>query len=65
VARIATFHDPEADADIGHELRLVVAKLRLQVVETELQALFDAGANTADAQRRGRALMEERSRLKR
>ncbi|HEY9238419.1 MAG TPA: hypothetical protein VIP10_06250, partial [Burkholderiaceae bacterium] len=64
LARIADFHDPEPEADIGHELSLVVTKLRLTAVDDELRALFDSGAQSPDALRRSRELMDERRRLK-
>ncbi len=64
LARIARFHDPEAGSDLGRELSLVLAKLRLQAVDDELKLLFDSGAQSVDAQRRGRELMEARRRLK-
>ena len=64
LARIAAFHDPEPDSDIAHELSLVVMKLRLNAVDEELKLLFDAGAQSPDAHRRSRELMEARKRLK-
>ncbi|MES2991966.1 MAG: DNA primase [Pseudomonadota bacterium] len=64
LARIADFHDPEPEADIGHELSLVVTKLRLNAVDEELKALFDSGTQSPDAVSRSRELMEERRRLK-
>ncbi|MEO5698500.1 MAG: DNA primase [Burkholderiaceae bacterium] len=64
LARIARFHDPEAESDLGRELSLVLSKLRLQAVDDELKLLFDSGAQSVDAQRRGRELMEARRRLK-
>jgi DNA primase len=64
LARIADFHDPEPEADIGHELSLVITKLRLTAVDEELKALFDSGAQSPDALRRSRELMDERRRLK-
>ena len=64
LARVAAFHDPEPDSDIGRELALVIAKLRLQAVDDELKLLFDSGAQSPDAQRRSRELMDERRRLK-
>jgi DNA primase len=64
LARIAAFHDPEPEADIGHELSLVVTKLRLNAVDEELKSLFDSGAQSPDSMRRSRELMDERRRLK-
>ena len=64
LTRIAEFHDPEAESDIAHELSLVITKLRLNAVDEELKALFDSGAQSPDALRRSRELMEARKRLK-
>ena len=64
LARIEKFHDPEPASDIAHELSLVISKLRLQAVDDELKALFDAGAQSPDAQARSRELMATRRRLK-
>jgi DNA primase len=64
LTRISEFHDPEPDADIAHEFSLVLMKLRLQAVDDELKLLFDSGAQSPDAQRRSRELMETRKRLK-
>ena len=64
LARIERFHDPEPASDIGNELALVISKLRLQAVDDELKALFDAGAQSPDAQARSRELMATRRRLK-
>ena len=64
LSRIAEFHDPERDSDIAHELSLVITKLRLNAVDEELKLLFDSGAPSPDAQKRGRELMEARKRLK-
>jgi len=64
LSRIAAFHDPEPEANVAHELSLVVGKLRLQAVDEELKLLFDSGAQSPDTLRRSRELMEERKRLK-
>jgi DNA primase len=64
LSRIAAFHDPEPESDIAGELSVVIAKLRLQAVDDELRVLFDSGAQSPDAQRRSRELMDERRRLK-
>jgi DNA primase len=64
LSRIADFHDPESDSDIAHELSLVITKLRLNAVDEELKLLFDSGAQSPDALRRSRELMEARKRLK-
>ncbi|MDP9044558.1 MAG: DNA primase, partial [Pseudomonadota bacterium] len=64
LARIAALHDPEPESDIAGELARVLAKLRLKLVDDELKLLFETDATSPDALRRGRELMEERSRLK-
>ena len=64
LARIAGFHDPEAAADMAHELALVVSKLRLQAVDDELKLLFESGVQSPDAQLRSRELMSARRSLK-
>ncbi len=64
LARIGDFHDPEPDADIGHELSLVVGKLRLNAVDEELKLLFDLEAQTPDTLSRSRELMGRRKSLK-
>jgi DNA primase len=64
LARIAGFHAPQEETDVGVELAHVVAKLRLQAVDDELKALFESGVQSPDAQQRGRVLMETRRRLK-
>ena len=64
LSRIAEFHDPEAESDIAHELSLVIVKLRLNAVDEELKLLFDSGTPSADAQKRGRELMQTRKLLK-
>ena len=64
LSRIAEFHDPEPECDIAHELSLVMLKLRLNAVDEELRLLFDSGAQSPDALRRSRELMDARKRLK-
>ena len=64
LARIAEFHDPQADADVAQELALVVSKLRLQAVDDELKLLFESGVQSPDAQLRSRELMAARRSLK-
>ena len=64
LARIAGFHDPEAESDFACELSLVISKLRLHAVDEELKALFDSGVASPDAQRRSRELMDARRHLK-
>ena len=64
LARIATFHDPEPQTDLAHELALVIGKLRLQAVDDELKLLFESGVQSPDTQLRSRELMEARKRLR-
>ncbi len=64
IDRIAQFHDPEPHADLGHELRLVLDRLRLKDLEDELELLFQSGTLSPDAQARSLQLMADRSRLK-
>jgi len=64
LARIAGFHDPEPQTDIGLELNRTLDGLRLQSVEEELKLMFESGPLSPDAQARCRQLMEQRARLK-
>ncbi|MEQ1684769.1 MAG: DNA primase [Burkholderiaceae bacterium] len=64
IDRIAHFHDPEPHADLAHELRLVLDRLRLKDLEEELELLFQSGTLSPDAQARSLQLMADRSRLK-
>ena len=64
IARIAQFHDPEPEADLAQELRLVLDRLRLKDLEEELELLFQSGTLSPDAQARSLQLMADRSRLK-
>ena len=64
IDRIALFHDPEPQADLAHELRLVLDRLRLKDLEDELELLFQSGTLSPDAQQRSLQLMADRSRLK-
>jgi DNA primase len=64
LARIAQFHDPEAQTDIGAELTKALDGLRLQAVEEELKLMFESGALSPDAQNRCKQLLDTRSRLK-
>ena len=64
IDRIAQFHDPEPHADLAHELRLVLDRLRLKDLEEELELLFQSGTLSPDAQARSLQLMADRSRLK-
>jgi DNA primase len=64
LTRISEFHDPETETDIAHELSLVLAKLRLQAVDDELNLLINSGADSPDALRRRRELIDARNRLK-
>ena len=64
IDRIAQFHDPEPEADLAQELRLVLDRLRLKDLEEELELLFQSGTLSPDAQARSLQLMADRSRLK-
>ena len=68
VARIAAFHapqsEPQAELQPRGELERVLARIRLQMIEEELQRLFESGALSPDAQARSRQLMSLRSTLK-
>ena len=64
LARIAQFHDPEAQTDIAVELAKTLDGLHLQAVGEELQLIFESGVQSPDAQNRCKQLMETRSRLK-
>ncbi|MEO7151045.1 MAG: DNA primase [Burkholderiaceae bacterium] len=64
LARIAALHPPEADADLGKELSTVLMRIRLQMIEDELQRLFESGTLSPDAQLRSRQLMGQRAALK-
>jgi DNA primase len=64
LARIAQFHEPEAQTDIAVELAKTLDGLRLQAVGEELQLIFESGVQSPDAQNRCKQLMETRSRLK-
>ena len=64
IDRIAQFHDPEPQADLAQELRLVLDRLRLKDLEEELELLFQSGTLSPDAQQRSLLLMADRSRLK-
>ena len=64
IDRIALFHDPEPQADLAQELRLVLDRLRLKDLEDELELLFQSGTLSPDAQQRSLQLMADRSRLK-
>jgi DNA primase len=64
IDRVAQFHDPDPQADLAHELAIVLDRLRLQAVEDELKLLFDSGALSSEAQQRGKELMAAQARLK-
>ena len=64
LARIAQFHDPEAQTDIAVELAKALDGLRLQAVEEELKLMFESGELSPDSQARCKQLMDTRSRLK-
>lgn len=64
VTRIAEFHSPDPQSDPAHELVIVLDRLRLQAIEDELRLLFESGALSPDAQRRGKELDDRRRHLK-
>jgi DNA primase len=64
IERVATFHDPDPQADLSAELSILLERLRLQAVEDELKLLFDSGSLSPDAQLRGKELMATQARLK-
>jgi len=64
VSRVADFHDPDPQSDLGIELDILLNRLRLQAIEDELKLLFDSGVLSPDAQARGKELMATQARLK-
>lgn len=64
LAKIAQFHDPEAQTDIAAELAKTLDGLRLHAVEEELKLMFESGPLSPDAQIRCKHLMDTRSTLK-
>ncbi|WP_280150419.1 DNA primase [Piscinibacter sp. XHJ-5] len=64
IARIAEFHPPDPQSEPARELAIVLDRLRLQAIEDELKLLFESGALSADAQRRGKELDDRRRHLK-
>ena len=64
LARIAQFHDPEAQTDIAVEVAKTLDGLRLNAVEEELKLMFESGPLSPDAQSRCKRLMDTRSKLK-
>jgi len=64
ISRIAAFHDPDPQTDFGHELEIVLDRLRLQAAEDELKLLFESGELSPDAQQRGKQLMALQAKLK-
>ena len=66
MARIQALLPPEEGNDARQELRLLMQRLELQAVESELQLLFESGgALSTQAQARGRHLMSRQAELKR
>ena len=66
MARIQALLPPEEGSDAQLELRLLMQRLELQTVESELQLLFESGGTlSAQAQARGRHLMSRQAELKR
>jgi DNA primase len=64
LTRIVELHEPDPAMDFARELRLVLDRMRLQVVEEELRQLFESGHLSAGSQERGKQLMLVQSRLK-
>ena len=63
--RIAAFHAPSDETNIGAELERLLDRLRLQAVEEELKLMFESGtAISPDAQARSRELLTIQARLK-
>ncbi len=62
--RVAGFLPPDAQSDLGAELRIVLDRLRLEAVGEELQLLLESGELSPQDQRRFAALNSERARLK-
>lgn len=64
IERIAAFHDPDPETDLGGELALVLDRVRLRTVEEELEQLFASGEPSPDALQRSKELREAQRRLK-
>ena len=64
LTRVAAFHAPQTEPNLRGELERVLARIRLQMIEEELQRLFESGTLSPDAQQRSRQLMQLRSTLK-
>lgn len=64
IARIAAFHDPDPEIDLGRELALVLDRLRLRMVEEELELLFASGELSPDALQRSKELRDAQRHLK-
>jgi DNA primase len=64
VQRIAELHEPAEGVDLSRELSLLLDRQQLQVVEDELQLLFESGALSEDAALRAKDLVRQRADLK-
>jgi DNA primase len=64
LGRILELHEPDPAMDFPRELRLVIDRMRLHMIEEELKQLFESGQLSAQSQERGRQLMSTQSRLK-
>ncbi|HEY1394026.1 MAG TPA: DNA primase, partial [Methylibium sp.] len=62
--RVAQLHGLSPEIDVAAELRIVADRLQLQSVEEELQLLFESGALSEEASRRGKELIQRRAQLK-
>ncbi len=62
--RIAELHSVEPGVDVGRELQLVLDRLRLKTIESELQLLFESGDLSPEAAQRARELDRTRADLK-
>ena len=62
--RVGALLPPQADDDLGQQMRLTLERLRLQAIEDELQAMFDSGPLSEDALQRSRWLDRQRTDLK-
>jgi DNA primase len=63
--RVRQLHHFEADASAEPELRALIARLRQQAIDEELQMLMDSGTLSDDAMRRGKELLALRAELRR
>ena len=64
LARLSELHEPDHKMDFARELRLVLDRLRLQMVEDELALLFESSPLSSEDGQRARHLGALRSSLK-